>query len=243
MNAKARKKSKRKDARIHLQGQATHEQASKDEAASDDAARNKAVACDGKEPWSERSRSPQRLASLRKQIHWRIAAYLVELVDDIDNDDGDEPASEREKLAIREFVPEVCAQMKALIDHIRTRPEEKLPKLKWSLADEGAAAKTDSDGTTDEPLMTNGEAMVAQASNDDAVTTKHHPDPAYNDLWTDVIALVRKEMPPDVDINVVHEQATKIFRVRKRRLKAKAKKGHDQHVVALKDISNVKTEN
>ena len=194
MNAKAKKKAKRKEARSHLQGQAAHEQASKNEAATDDAARKTAVACDGRELWSERSRNPQMPRSLRKQIHGRIAAYLLELVDDIENNEGKQPANEREKLAVRDSISVMCDQTQALIDKLRTEPKGKRFRLTWSLEEEkdtpqGAVHEKVEEGTKDGPPMTDGDTRVAQATTDDAVKTRHHPDPTYSDLWADAVAL------------------------------------------------------
>ena len=48
---------------------------------------------------------------------------------------------------------------------------------------------------------------------------------------------------PNASVDDVNARAVKIFRIREKKLKARANKGHDQHVVAMSDISNVKTEN
>ena len=89
----------------------------------------------------------------------------------------------------------------ALIDELRTEPKGKQFRLKRSLTEEmaplggatqGAVTNNIKEGTTDEPPTKDGDTRVAQATKDDAVTTQHHPDPTYSNLWAHAVTLARK---------------------------------------------------
>ena len=71
------------------------------------------------------------------------------------------------------------------------------------------------------------------SSHDDAVMTQQH-DPQHADLWQQSMAVAAAEFPDGADTKDVHDRAVKIFRIRKKRLKARSKQAHDQHVVASK---------
>ena len=236
MNAKARKREKRKAARSVSREQASQIQASKDEAALDDAARGHEDAID-----VTGAEAAGGMAMTTAEIHEQAAAWILLLANSKFKSRGENETSDREKTIVVRSMPAMVTCIQDLVRWVREVPEAGdigTFKIDWKFrtqteeAMEKAANEAASRGELDG-------ARSAQAATDAAVIDPHRPDPQYMDLWSDVVDQIKSECP-DASDKVLHDRAAKMFRIRKKRLKAKVKKGHDQHVVAMKDISNVK---
>lgn len=182
----------------------------------------------------------------------------MELVDAQLKNEGTNPTNENERtilnVAMRTAIPDAMAQLSATIKHViyqfrgqGQRHEEKAPhdgasqgrNTKAGSKDEPQVEVAGARGTSasqDGAVMTQQGARAASASRVNAMTTQQ-PDPAYQNLWENSEKLAKSELP-NANADDVNTRAVKTFRMRKKRLKAKGKKGHDQHVVAMRDISN-----
>ena len=88
------------------------------------------------------------------------------------------------------------------------------------------------EGSTDEPQVSKGDAGVAR-------TTRHQPNPQYKDLREGVLRDAGLKLDGSANKNELHASALKWFCIQKKGFKAE-NKGHDQHMAAMKDISNVR---
>ena len=237
MNAKARKRAKRREARSAAQDQASQEHASTDEAAPDDADPQVAAA-------HEESTRTQEQRRRDRQYELRIASYMTHYADYMLKEDGEDKhddgySNERQKFepetrAVHEIMPILMAQVRAVVSSVRDDPLRKQFNFKWSLLPryakeaphDGAPPLQGAIQNKEEPQLRDGGVSAAHASINDAVTTPHHPDPKYNELWESAVATAREKMPADTVAEDMHGYAVQIFRTRKKRLKVKVKSVH-----------------
>jgi hypothetical protein len=237
MNAKARKRAKRREARSAAQDQASQEHALTDEAAPDDADPQVAAA-------HEESTRTQEQRRRDRQYELRIASYMTHYADYMIKEDGEHKhddgyCNEQQKFvgetrAVQEIMPILMAQVRAVVSSVRDDPKRKQFNLTWSLLPryakeaphDGAPPQQGAVQNKVEPQLRDGGVSDAHASISDAVTTPHKPNPTYDELWESAVATARQNLPVDTTAEDIHEYAVNVFRTRKKRLKAKVKSVH-----------------
>jgi hypothetical protein len=244
MNAKERKREKRKAARAELRVQATNGEASINEALRNDAAL--------KIPEYDYSEIPNfdYAGSLR--------TTLMKLVNDALAENGNAELDVGEYCLLGGIMEQTVIPRMAIgvqyyrdvekqcdISGMKTELEMWLvPKVTADQPHEEAVSCTGAmeeaaedspaggtlGGSTDEPQVCVDDETVA-------ATTQHQPDPRYKDLWEGALRDAKARCNLKLDDSAtktelhVHASACQLFRIRKKRFKDK-NKGHDRHVVA-----------